>query len=978
VSARVPRLRTFAEACDEGAAAEVRRELEGKLDENAMAVAMALAAAYPALRAAVIQRHDAIATIAREGWRAPRKRAELVKRLLAACGGVPARGLPEGGLDPVATRRGLRRATTAERLRIALRELEPDIEVDVTAREWSDLAEAQLEIALMEARGYVEERFGPIRTAEGTRNRFVVIGLGKLGGGELNAGSDVDILFLHETDEGSCFVEDDREALRPFDAFTKIARRMVATLDEHDDDGFCARIDLRLRPEGASGPMVNSIAAALGYYETFGRGWERAALLRARPVAGDLALGTHALAELSPFVYRRAVDPGVALEMMDMVRRARVELSEAPQRDLKLGPGGIREAEFFVQTLQLVWGGKDAAVRSPSMLEGLRRLRTRGYVTDREARKLVDGYFFLRRVEHRVQIASGVQTHLVPAEGPERDRLARTLGLRSGSDLWSSLERIRARITERFSSLAPGRVAEQAEERVDAILRALDQPPKEAERGDFMTSLRALSRRPDAPLGGRTREKHPRFARALVSSILDAADPDQGAGLVRTFFDRLSAPSVATYVRALESDERALSRFVGLCGASAYLGGSLVGHPELADLLLFSSQPVGADETRGAKLLAEEVASLNHTERLDAESFVGALRRAKGALELGVGLADLAGELDTREASRALSVMAEATVEAATTWALDEAARKRSLRSLSGLAVLAMGKLGGREIGYGSDLDVVFVYDPSTLDRVGVDRLEAGDIYGRVAARVIRLIGTPHEDGPGYELDTRLRPSGEQGHLVVSLDAFRAYHLGRDGAGPKAEDWERQALLRLRPVGGDLRVGDMVAQIALEAAYERGAPDSQETVRLRTRLEEEVARERPGRYDVKLGKGGLADVEFAVQLLQMRHGANDSSVRSTETQVALDALEAKGHMRSATATTLRDGYRFLRRLEQRARVVHGAKSALLDEGAPGLTPLARSMGYRDREETSASEQLMTTYREVTTEVRAAFLELVRG
>jgi glutamate-ammonia-ligase adenylyltransferase len=969
VSARISRLRAFADACDADGAAEVRDELEGRLDEHAMVVATALCAAYPALRGAVRQRPDAVAAIAREGWRAPRKRAELVKRLLAACGGLP--------LDPLATRRGLRRATTAERLRIALRELEPDVEIDVTAREWSDLAEAQLEIALMEARGYVEHRFGPIRTAEGARNGFVVIGLGKLGGGELNAGSDVDILFLHESDEGTCAVADDREATRPFDAFTKIARRMVATLDEHDDDGFCARIDLRLRPEGASGPMVNSIASALGYYETFGRGWERAALLRARPVAGDLALGVHALSELSPFVYRRAVEPGVALEMMDMVQRARVELSEAPVRDLKLGVGGIREAEFFVQTLQLVWGGKDAAVRTPGMLEGLRRLRTRGYVTDREARGLVDGYLFLRRVEHRVQIASGVQTHLVPSEGLERDRLARTLGFKGGHELWSALERVRARIAERFASLAPGRVAVQAEERVDAILRALDQPSNEAERGDFMTSLRALSRRPDAPLGGRTRERHPRFARALVSGILDAADPDQAAGLVRTFFDRLSAPSVATYVRALESDERALSRFVGLCGASAYLGGSLVGHPELADLLLFSTQPLGADEARGARLLAEDVAQLTHAERIDAESFVGAMRRAKGALELGVGLADLAGELDTREASRSLSVMAEATVDAATSWALDEAARKRSLRALSGLAVLAMGKLGGREIGYGSDLDVVFVYDPSALDAAGVDPLEAGDIYGRVAARVIRLIGTPHEDGPGYELDTRLRPSGEQGHLVVSLDAFRAYHLGRDGAGPKAADWERQALLRLRPCAGDPRVGEAVAKIAVEAAYERGAPDAQETLRLRMRLEEEVARERPRRHDVKLGKGGLADVEFAVQLLQMRHGAVDASVRSTETLVALDALEAHGHLLSATATTLRDGYRFLRRLEQRARVVHGSKSALLDEAAPGLTPLARSMGYRDREGASASDQLMATYREVTGEVRAAFLELVR-
>jgi glutamate-ammonia-ligase adenylyltransferase len=970
----------LAESCDPEAAAEVRRALPG-CDDNVLALAQVIAAVYPALRALATARLDALAAIAREGLRAPRKRADFVRRLLAAT------GHPGKPLELAAVRRGLRRASAAERLRIALRELVPEIDVDVTAREWSDLAEAQLEVALLEARAHVEDRFGPIVTGGGTRNGFVVVGLGKLGGSELNAGSDVDLMFLHESDDGlaSRTGEADGDALRPFDAFTRIARRLVPTLEEHDDDGFCARVDLRLRPEGGSGPLTNSIASAVGYYETFGRGWERAALLRARAVAGDLAVGERALSELTPFVYRRAVDPNVALEMHEMSRRARVELSEAPLRDLKLGPGGIREAEFFVQSLQLIWGGKDATVRSTNTLDGLRRLRTRGYVTDREARAIADGYLLLRRVEHRVQLGTGVQTHLVPAEGPDRDRLARSLGYRSGADLWQALERVRGRIAELFASLAPGRLTTAVEERIDRVLRALDAVEGgqggEVEGGglrpELLGSLRALGRRPDAPLGGRTRERHPRFARALVSAILDAADPELASGLVRTFFERLSAPSVESYVRMLSGDERALARFVGLCGTSAYLGGSLVGHPELVDRLLFSTAVV-ADRTRGARLLAEEVAHLDHADREDAESFVGALRRAKAALELEVGLADLGGEIDTREASRALSTMAVATVEAATSWALEEISRRRSLRAtLTGLAVLGMGKLGGNEIGYGSDLDVVFVYDPAALDRLGIDRLDAADIYGRVAARIVRLLGTPHPDGAGYELDTRLRPSGEQGHLVVSIDSLRAYHLGDgEAVGPRAQDWERQALLRLRACGGDASLGEKAEAIARVAAYEKGAIDPTELLRLRERLEVEVARERPGRHDVKLGRGGLADVEFAVQYLQMQAG-RDVAVRTPETLVALDVLEARGTMRPTHAGTFRDGYRFLRRLEQRARVVHGARSALLEENAPGLTPLARSMGYRDGPSGSASQQLIEAYREITTEVRATFLEVVR-
>lgn len=942
-------MRAIAEACDEPAVAEVRAEL-ARNDDATITLGAAVAAAYPALRALVVRRADALAAIAREGYRNPRKRADFVRRLTAA---AQAEGV----------RRGLRRATAAERLRIAIRELDPEIEVDVTAREWSDLADAQLEVALTEARAHVESRFGAIVDGEGRRNGFAIIGLGKLGGGELNAGSDIDLMFVHEADEGRLVTTRD-DALRPFDAFTKIAQRLVSTIEEHEEEGFCARVDLRLRPEGGSGPLTNSIAACAFYYETFGRGWERAALLRARAVAGDLDVGQRMLAEVAPFVWRRVVDPTVAVEMMEMVRRSRVELSEAPARDLKLGPGGIREAEFFVQSLQLVWGGRDPSLRATNTLEAARRLRARGYMTDREARHIVDGYLLLRRVEHRVQLGTGVQTHLLPATSVDRDRLGRSLGYKNGDALIAALDRARGRIAERFASLAPGRTTE---DRTSPVFAALD---GDTPGDDLMTTFRALARKPTSPLGGVTRERHPRFARALVLAILDAADPELAATTVRSFFERLSEPGVDAYVRALGGDERALARFVGLCGTSAYLGRSLIGHPELADLLLFSARAPGDDIARGPRMLAEEIARLPHADRRDAETFVGATRRAKAGLELDVGLRDLAGEIDLREACRSLSAMADATLEAATSWALEEMATRRSLKSLRGFTVLALGSLGGYDLGYGSDLDVLFVYDPSAVED------DAAEIFGRVAQRVIRLIGTTHPDGAGYELDTRLRPSGEQGHLVVTLDGFRAYH-GLSGApGPRAQDWERQALTRLRPCAGDLRLAQATADIAHAAAYERPAPDRAELRRIRARMEDELAKERDGRYDPKLGRGGLVDIELAVQWLQMEHG-RDRSVRTTETLLAIDALEARGHLKSGIATTFRDGHRFLRRLEQRGRVVHGMRGVLLDEEAPGLSALARAMGYRDGPGGSAAKVLIETYRDVTHEVRAAFEEVMR-
>jgi glutamate-ammonia-ligase adenylyltransferase len=327
-----------------------------------------------------------------------------------------------------------------------------------------------------------------------------------------------------------------------------------------------------------------------------------------------------------------------------------------------------------------------------------------------------------------------------------------------------------------------------------------------------------------------------------------------------------------------------------------------------------------------------------------------------------VGLADLAGELGTRDCTLVLSSLADATLDRACAYAMKE----RGVEG--GLAVVAMGKLGGREIGYGSDLDLFFVYEGA-----GDDDQER---YVRAAQRVMRLVSSPHGDGPGYELDTRLRPSGNQGLLVVSLEAFARYHAAdRAGAGSEAQDWERQALLKARPMAGDAELGARVMAVAHAASYERGAPPPERVHHLRMRMERELAGERRGRYDLKLGRGGLVDVEFAAQWLQMKHGA-DARVRTTDTETALAALEACGHLEPALASPLREGYRYLRRMEQRLRVLHGTSASLIEVGAPGLALLARRMGMREGPRGSAAEALLVRYAEVTRDVRAAYLAVL--
>jgi glutamate-ammonia-ligase adenylyltransferase len=484
---------------------------------------------------------------------------------------------------------------------------------------------------------------------------------------------------------------------------------------------------------------------------------------------------------------------------------------------------------------------------------------------------------------------------------------------------------------------------------------------------DLARHLLVLARRPDFPLGATARDRHPELASALLEAIADAADPEQAARLLAAFFTRLASPSV--YARAMADDRQVVRKLVGLFGASAFLGESLVFHPELVESVLFAK---GSPTTeRARRHVDEEVAEAKtraseHEDRDPADVFVGALRHAKSRLMMEVGLAELSGELLTREATTVLSAIADATLEHATRYALAE-------KGLSGgLCVVAMGKLGGREIGYGSDLDIFFLYEPTPGDD------DAHEKYVRAAQRVLRLVSAPHGDGPGYELDTRLRPSGSHGLLVVSLEAFARYHGQReDGsheATPEGHDWERQALVKARPSAGDVELGRRFARMAAKIAYERGAPDPSRVHHLRMRMEKELAREAPHRFDVKLGKGGIVDVEFAAQWLQMKYGG-DPRVRTTDTDAALAALEACGYLDASAAAVLREGYAMLRRLEQALRVVHGTSASLIEEGAPGVAALARRMGFRDGRRT-ASEALFERYASVTADVRAAYLSVL--
>ena len=936
-----------------------------KLDESGSDLAAALSAAYPALRAQIATRPADLVAISRGKLRIARD-VRTYRRIAST-------------FVSEDVRRGLRLFAQRERLRIAARELlvREAGDVDVTARELSDLAQVCIEIALSEAQGWASHRFGAPLTASGARCQFTVLGMGKLGGRELNCGSDVDLLPFYETDDGEVVQNDVPTEQTLHEHFTRITQRFTAMLEDVTADGFAWRVDLRLRPEGSRGPLVNALAAAERYYETWGRTWERAALVRARPVAGDPDFGARVMEALGPFVWRKAIDPKIASEMSALVVRARNELSDDPERDLKLGTGGIREAEFFVQSLQLIWGGREPSLRATNTLEALRRLRARGLVTDRESREVEAAYLTLRRLEHRVQFATGIQTHVLP-KGEMLETIARSLGYVNPHDLERDIDRTRRRVAALMTSLTrgsagPTRAAEEPlltaiEEGEEAlVITALAEGAGgfRTASGDLARHLLALARRPDFPLGASTRDRHPNFVGALLEALSAAADPEQAARLLGAFFSRLSTPSV--YTKAMAEDTHVLRRLVGLFGASAFLGDAMVYRPELMASVVFQKIPPTPNIARSD--VEEEIETARdqtpEDQPFDLDAFVGALRHAKARVTMEVGLAELAGELRARDATLVLSALADATLEHATARALQE----RGLEG--GLAVIAMGKLGGREIGYGSDLDIFFVYEVPGGDDEAVEGLS--EKYIRAAQRVLALVSTPHGQGPGYELDTRLRPSGSQGLLVVSLEAFERYHQEQGQA------WERQALIKARACAGDAALGQKVNEVAAKVAYERGSPDAEAMHKLRMRMERELAKEGPRRYDVKLGKGGLVDVEFAVQWLQMKHGA-DPRVRTTDTETAIGALEACGYLDAGISAVFREGYAFLRRLEQALRVVHGTSASLIEEGAPGMPALARRMGFRDGSTGPstpvAAQALLARYRAVTRDIRAAYLTVL--
>ncbi|MFF0788322.1 bifunctional [glutamine synthetase] adenylyltransferase/[glutamine synthetase]-adenylyl-L-tyrosine phosphorylase [Streptomyces spiralis] len=840
------------------------------------------------------------------------------------------RGLAEAE-DPVSLRVAYRRCL----LSIAARDVCGTTGVAETAAELADLATATLRAALRIACAAAPE--------DAALCRLAVIAMGKCGGHELNYVSDVDVIFVGEAVEGG----DEQAALR---AATRLASHMMRICSETTVEGSIWPVDANLRPEGRNGPLVRTLSSHVAYYQRWAKTWEFQALLKARPVAGDAELGARYVAALDPLVWQAAERENFVADVQKMRRRVveNIPVSEV-ERELKLGPGGLRDVEFAVQLLQLVHGRTDASLRSGTTLDALLALAAGGYVGRADAVQLDESYRFLRLLEHRIQLFRLRRTHLLPEGEADLRRLGRSMGLRADpvAELtreWKRHTGVVRRLHEKLfyrplldavAQLAPGEARlspEAARERLVALGYA-----------DPAAALRHL----EALASGVTRKAA--IQRTLLPVLLgwfaDSADPDAGLLNFRKVSDALG--KTPWYLRLLRDEGAAAENLARVLSAGRLAPDLLMRAPEAVALLGDGGGDGGGLEPRGrAQLEPEMLAAVGRAE--SAEQGVTAVRGVRRRELFRTAAADIVGSYGTEAQPAEADQGALVDLVGGAVSDLTAATLAGTLRAVvrggwgdtlpTRFAVIGMGRFGGHELGYGSDADVLFVHEP----REGVEEREAAQAANRVVAEMRRLLQIPSADPP-LLVDADLRPEGKSGPLVRTLTSYEAYYRRWSQA------WESQALLRAEPVAGDEDLGRRFMELIDPLRYPRGGLGEdavREIRRLKARMEaERLPRGTDPKLHTKLGPGGLSDVEWTVQLLQMRHGAEVEGLRTTRTREALAAAREAGLVSEEDAATLDEAWVLATRVRNAVMLVRGRAGDTFPSEPRELAAVGRYLGY---------------------------------
>jgi len=810
-------------------------------------------------------------------------------------------------IDQFGLNAALRQFRNREMMRLIWRDLNGLAPVDEILADLSTLADICLQASVDYHSRALEDKHGKPRNAEGEAQNIIIIGLGKLGGNELNLSSDIDIIFCYP-DRGEC---DGRGGLANEQFFTRLARNIIRSLSDTTADGFCFRVDTRLRPFGDSGPLVSSFAALEQYYQREGRDWERYALIKARPVAGDLASGQALLQILRPFVYRRYIDFGAIEALRDMHANVREDaLRKDRLDDIKRGPGGIREIEFLVQTFQLLRGGRERQLQTPSIFSALEGLAELDLLPAESVTQIQAAYRFLRKTENRIQALHDQQTHRVPVS-EDGLRVARAMGFENMDDFEVALENTRNTVQSLFEQSLP-QPATPADEKNPwhtlwqrARSNRLDDLPEFSSPrllADFAKRLNRLS------LSQRASQRLDQFMPLLLERI-DSTSP--GDAVVQRVLDLVSAICRrSAYLSLLVQNPGASDLMLELFTASKRVAQAVTRYPalldELIDPTLGANQPDRKDIQAGIDRVLAGIT--------DTESTLQELNYLKQVISLRIAVAILKSTMSADQARSALSLLAQGLIQATLTLSLLEMESRHGHLPGPELAVIAYGSLGACTLGFDSDLDLIFLYQPETALSDGRRAITAERYHTGVARRLLSLLSAITPSGRLYSIDARLRPNGRAGPLVSSLDAFSRYQM------EEAWVWELQALTRARAVAGNAEIAGLFTAIRKQVLTASRDKDRVRTEVLSMR--ERIQAEHGSGDKLKYGQGGLLDIEFVVQLgLLLNAGEFPEIISSTETSSQLQALHDCGWLSPDAFKTLDDAYAQLSWVRQQTSLV---------------------------------------------------------
>ena len=890
----------------------------------------------------------------------------------------------------------LRRYKRRETLRIGLSDLLKTVDVKTTTLELSNLAEAALQHCYEIGRDLImKPKFGTPLNEEGTAPcRFAIVGMGKLGGYELNFSSDIDLIFVYSDDAHTDTGTDNSEY------FSRLCEFIIKAMSEITPDGYVFRVDIRLRPESSAGVIIRSMESYESYYEGWGDLWERQALIKARSVAGDMAFGDEFIRMIQPFVYQRYLD-GVTLgEIKADIRRTKARIEERLvgeganlDKHVKLGPGAIRDIEFTVQCLQMIHGAKRKSLCTHNTLEALSALKEHAILSPEDADALTAAYRFLRTVENGIQIEADQQRYSIPEKETEERELARRVGYPQTpecdaldtfrKDYRGHTERVRA-IFQKITTTAI-----ESEDGIDIAVLLAEEDPQQLESflsayrfenvRDAQRLLRQLANGGDGiQFSPSVRRTFFKLAPTLLNVLRDSPNPDMALRYLSAFTDKVGARS--SYYTMFAEKPSTLEALTRVCGTSLYLADMLITSPELFDLLT-----VPTLIERSKTLAEKQEEALQIVAQASEERMLSMLRRYKNDEIWRIALRNILGNATLPTTTEELSDLAEAVLQAIYP-KIDAELREVHGTPLAPdgtpatFAIIAMGKFGGRELNFSSDLDVMYVYSADGETTKGMPNVEFFETVG--LELVNRLAGN---QGMGiYEIDLRLRPHGTGGAIALPLAGYQHYY---DTA---ALVWERQALTRARVVAGDTEtLGNAFLAIAHAFCYSDALTSEEiaEIVHTRKRKEAQATRRtstrRRGRSktqtpiaNVKSGYGGLVDIEFVVQILQLVHGGEAPSVRVQNTLLAVERLHDIGVLTEAQRDGLSEAYLFLRRVENALRIVHDRPLDALPKNRTELAQLARRLGYVETEGTSIVDAFLQDYGKWTETTRALFNQIL--